>query len=295
MAHLIDKYMKKGILITSPKEISIGGGLSFSSLDKREIRKALTYWDEIGYLTNNVVYQANDELEELKKFGVASEFNTPLIGSIRGNQEFINFIKLSEINTINSKIKENPAYWSVANNSYLDRNEEYLANGKELSLEIELYQTLPVPSAETPLEKIVEFREKRAIELIAFREYFENLVIDISDSNSFDRKKNLEIDRVKRTLLDIDRVMKESKIKIIYDNLRNIVKKDFLDLSAYTATTSGLTAYGLYSTPQLHAFSPMLVGMAACGIAIGYKYINKPQTHTQFNYIRSIRKNFQDS
>lgn len=287
--------MKKGILITSPKEISIGGGVSFSSLDRREVRKALTYWDEIGYLTNNVVYQADDELEELKKFGVASEFNTPLMGSIRGNQEFINFIKLSEINTINSKLKENPGYWSVANNSYLDRNEEYLANDKELNLEIELYQTLPVPSADTPLEKILEFREKRAIELIAFREYFENLVIDICDSNSFDRKKNLEIERVKRTLSDIDRVMKESKIKIIYDNLRNIVKKDFLDLSAYTATTSGLTAYGVYSTPQLHAFSPMLVGIAACGIAIGYKYINKPQTHTQFNYIRSVRKNFQDS
>ncbi|EOY0980347.1 TPA: hypothetical protein OXO77_004239 [Acinetobacter baumannii] len=287
--------MKKGILITSPKEISIGGGISFSSLDRREVRKALTYWDEIAYLTNNVVYQSDNEIEELKKFGVASELNTPLIGSIRGNQEFINFIKFSEINTINSKIKENPAYWSVANNSYFDRNEEYLADAKELTLEIELYQTLPVPSADTPLEKIIEFKEKRGTEILAFREYFEDLVIDICDSKSFDRKKNLEIERVKRSLLDIDRVMKEGKIKIIYDNLRNIVKKDFLEISGYTATTSGLTAYGVYLTPQLHAFSPMLVGMAACGIAIGSKYINKPQTHTQFNYIRSIRKNFQDN
>ena len=287
--------MKKGILITSPKEIAIGGGISFSSLDRRDLRKALTYWDEIAYLTNNLVYQSDDELDKLKEFGAASELNTPLIGSIRGNQEFIKFIKLSEINTINSKLKENPAYWSVANNYYLDRNVEYLANDKELSLEIELYQTLPVPSADTPLEKIIEFKEKRGTELIAFREYFEGLVIDICDSNSYDRKKNLEIERVKRSLSDIDRVMREGKIKIIYDNLRNIVKKDFLDISAYTATTSGLTAYGVYSTPQLHAFSPMLAGIAACGIAIGYKYINKPQTHTQFNYIRSIRKNFQDS
>ena len=39
--------MKKGILITSPKEIAIGGGISFSSLDRRDLRKALTYWDEI--------------------------------------------------------------------------------------------------------------------------------------------------------------------------------------------------------------------------------------------------------
>lgn len=222
--------MKKGILITSPKEISIGGGISFSSLDRREVRKALTYWDEIAYLTNNVVYQSDNEIEELKKFGVASELNTPLIGSIRGNQEFINFIKFSEINTINSKIKENPAYWSVANNSYFDRNEEYLADAKELTLEIELYQTLPVPSADTPLEKIIEFKEKRGTEILAFREYFEDLVIDICDSKSFDRKKNLEIERVKRSLLDIDRVMKEGKIKIIYDNLRNIVKKDFLEM-----------------------------------------------------------------
>ncbi len=41
--------MKKGILITSPKEIAIGGGISFSSLDRRDLRKALTYWDEIAY------------------------------------------------------------------------------------------------------------------------------------------------------------------------------------------------------------------------------------------------------
>ena len=40
--------MKKGILITSPKEIAIGGGISFSSLDRRDLRKALTYWDEIA-------------------------------------------------------------------------------------------------------------------------------------------------------------------------------------------------------------------------------------------------------
>ena len=95
--------MKKGILITSPKEIAIGGGISFSSLDRRDLRKALTYWDEIAYLTNNLVYQSDDELDKLKEFGAASELNTPLIGSIRGNQEFIKFIKLSEINTINSK------------------------------------------------------------------------------------------------------------------------------------------------------------------------------------------------
>lgn len=50
--------MKKGILITSPKEIAIGGGISFSSLDRRDLRKALTYWDEIAYLTNNLVYQS---------------------------------------------------------------------------------------------------------------------------------------------------------------------------------------------------------------------------------------------
>ena len=69
--------MKKGILITSPKEIAIGGGISFSSLDRRDLRKALTYWDEIAYLTNNLVYQSDDELDKLKEFGAASELNTP--------------------------------------------------------------------------------------------------------------------------------------------------------------------------------------------------------------------------
>ncbi|ATZ64230.1 DUF6236 family protein [Acinetobacter bereziniae] len=284
--------MKKGIIITSPKEFIPNGGISFSGVDKKELRKALTYWDEIAYVTNNLLYQSNTEIEELKKLNKAIELNTPLTGMIVGNKGMSNFIQASEDESINAKIRENPAYWSVLNNSFTDGNDKYLAYGKDISLEIELYQLLPVPSASTPLDHILEFKEKRNESLIEFREYFEGLIIDICNSNTYERKKYLEIEKIKKSLSDIDRLMKENKIKVFYDSLRNIVKKDFLEITGYTATMSGITYGALYTAPQLYAFTPMLAGMATCGISIAHKYITKPKANTQFNYIKSIRKNF---
>lgn len=158
-----------------------------------------------------------------------------------------------------------------------------------VGVELELYDMLPVPDQNTPLAEILEFKARRNDELIAFRCYLDEINEEIISSKDIPRAKNTRLARLEMSLKDIDKTINESGIKRVTTNLKHVIHSDFSGIIG-----AGLGAAGIASLIQM---SPLIAGVAGVGLVVGVKSIIMPssQCPTDFNYIKSVRKNFRNN
>ncbi|MVF14926.1 hypothetical protein FT643_22590 [Ketobacter sp. MCCC 1A13808] len=274
---------KKGIVLSPLFEVLPNGGLKYiGEPPPLELRKYLMYWDEIDYPSNGLIniYSPNmDYLEttnSLKRTRVG--FSSGLISD---DGEY--FIEAQEAALRLNQEKE-PGSWSLAQ---MSAEPQYSQGNIGVSVDFELYGMLPVPSEDTPLSDILEFKEKRRDELIAFRVYLDDIYQKIIGSADIPRSRNSEVTKLENALKDLDRALNEGKIKRVVTNIRNTITQDF----------SGVVGAGLgsISLPSLIDMSPLMVGMAGAGIVVGFKSMFLPniiECPSQYNYLKSIRKSF---
>jgi hypothetical protein len=99
------------------------------------------YWDEIDY---------REQSGKLKRTRVQFQ------GAINSGQgEF--FIQAQEV-TFRKNQEEEPGCWTI---EQLADIPFYTQQSASVGVEVELYDILPVPSADTPLADILKFKEKR--------------------------------------------------------------------------------------------------------------------------------------
>ncbi|WP_182033399.1 DUF6236 family protein [Vibrio diabolicus] len=172
-----------------------------------------------------------------------------------------------------------PGVWSKAQLSF-----SVVSSGsiEKESVEFELYDLVPVPSADTPLQDILKFKETRHDELIAFRIYLDEMYQSIISSVDIPRAKNTELNRLEKSLRDVNRVLKESKIKSAVSSLKSVI-----------SGVDGIIGVGVASAPFI-PFSPIIAGTVAAGVCIGAKMVmhNNDTTPKELTYIKSIRKQF---
>ncbi|MEX5486294.1 DUF6236 family protein [Proteus mirabilis] len=89
----------------------------------------------------------------------------------------------------------------------------YTNHAEVTGVELELYDMLPVPSADTPLDDILTFKDKRKDELIAFRCYLDEINEAIISAKDVPRAKNMQLAKLELALKDIDKTIRESGIK----------------------------------------------------------------------------------
>ena len=128
--------------------------------------------------------------------------------------------------------RDRQTVWSVAQPSLTDlryppvRFEE-VPRGAEI-LCIDLFNALPVPAPSTPAEAILQFREKRKSELLAFRHYFDDLTDGILRSEKPVQQATRASENLERALLDLHRVMDHSRITRVTECVRTYVSLDSL-------------------------------------------------------------------
>lgn len=174
-------------VVVSPEIVVSHNSLFVNNSDIAPIklRQYLMYWDEIDFPTNNAIYfEGTPEVNYLQSLGILkrSHINLGLSGQLTEL-----FLK-SQYEAFRLNSLEAPGSWAFAQPQYeLSLLES--DSVKTRTLEVELYQSLPIPTAEVPLEKILEFKVRRNDELLEFRELVDNLYSDIITSGDQERAK----------------------------------------------------------------------------------------------------------
>lgn len=295
----------------SPKFMSSPTGHSIfkSAFDELELRKYLTYWDKIDVPRNSLVDFDCWQFRLLEQEGVLTRtlYGTPTItkGALLRNSHncFLGGNLSVEIDDCTNmtlgksageqiisahedvyalRAAQEPGQWSKAQvstrllaSSYVDK----------AAIEMEIFSLLPVPTSDTPLEKIIAFKAKRKEQLDEFRLYLDEVYQSIIAAGDVPRAKITEMSRLEQSLKGINLTMKEAGIKYVLDSLRS-VRENINEIGGLGAGGAGIAT--------LIGMSPLIAGMAFTGMGIATKFMpqSKYSTPKELVYLRSIKKTF---
>lgn len=246
--------MSHGVVVSPNFEINGSEFKLNCALDDVDIRRYLLYWDRMTYAFPNGLGKPNlDTLLDLKylhDIDVLTLEDIPVTVEEVGKQN----IQKIDVNALISIVKptpENPSgilvlgfpasIWDdfshVAQIKVAELNHATgigtwtigqcnqqlslpYGNTKQANLfEAKIYAGLPVPSANTPLNEILEFKERRSEELIRFRHVLDQLYISILKSPDQDRELRIASEKIDLAVSDLYKCLNESNIKIFFDTL----------------------------------------------------------------------------
>lgn len=276
---------KRGIVISPPIQklqpgvIRVGGYLS-----KCDIRKYLLYWDEIDYPDNSVVsVDAGTDMQFLIDSGFASRTYVHFQAFV-SSDNFEEFLLKAQQEAFDKRNQHEPGAWSLAQPT----DEPCFANAQSsLAIEFELWNALPVPSQDVPLDKILQFKAKRSDELLALRAFLDEMYQTIVSSADIPRAKNTQLMKLELSLKNVDRVLGEHGISKMMTSLRGYIAGDYGNILGASSAAS--------CVGPLIGLDPFTAGVLGAGIAFAIKPILSPRapqgTHPLV-YVSSIRKSF---
>lgn len=280
--------MERGIVISPDFHFLPNGSTFFKAAsDPDELRKYLLYWDKIDVpLTSMVLFECND-FDFLSDAGILSRtpFSTSDIKLMLMRDSYRMTlpkeagieILLGHEHVFHEMSKKEPGVWSKAQMSttLMSKNEI-----QRETIEFELYNAIPVPSTTTPLNEILEFKESHSDELIAFRIYLDELYQKIISSADIPRAKITELERLEIAIKDVNRVLNESKIKVVLRSMKSVI-----------SGVDGIIGVGAgaASAPFI-PFSPLIAGVAAAGVSVAGKMLmySHDSLPNEFTYLKSM-------
>jgi len=322
--------MSHGVVVCPNVKIE-GSSFNFDcGLDAAETRRHLLYWDSLVYAYANDMGLPNfnqlDDLRYLKESGIlvaknvkvtTEEIGCPHINSpveMAKASCLISFEPPSEDNPSGQVLLESPvSIWpDLTRFSQFKLANELNVSGKgtwavsqssgEFTFplnnmdtgklaEASLYGTLPVPGEGTPLEEILEFKNRRKDELLRFRSIMDEFYMVIIKSPDQYRAIRQCTDKLDQSLIDLNRCLTESGIETFFTTLKlylNVNDSKFLSTLLGMAGANG-------------AGFPMELG-AAAGLGIntlltfGDRYFNKSKIIESdvddFMYLYEVEKHW---
>ena len=301
---------KRGIVISQQFEVGSKAGISEKLSDTivtlggnpspADLRKYLLYWDVIDYPDNNLTPIAPDpDMQFLISTGVVTrtyinfgnlKISLPEIGYVVLDPSVQNeFMVMAQISAFDKHNKENQGIWSLAQLStklhLLSKTE-----APKAAVEYELYNMLPVPTADVPLNDILEFKQKHHDELVALHGHLDDVYQKIISSADIPRAKDAELNRLELSLNDIDKALSNFGINKKLTSLRGYISGELPGATSLWATLTGLSETGY--APFIALPSPV-VGAIGTGIVFAVKAIVSPKAEKGSHpliYISSMRK-----
>ncbi|WP_269745211.1 DUF6236 family protein [Salinimonas chungwhensis] len=258
-------------------------------MSEYELRKYLLFWDKLDFpLTALTMYHPTaSSLMFLESVGVLQR--TRIHHTYGNNVTVGQTVCPAEIMTYNSieqafekNDAEEPGVWTSIGPDYNSKPEK---NELLTSIDFELFNMIPVPHCDVPLNDILEFKQRYSAELDAFRAHFDEVYLKIVSSNDVIRAKSIEIYRLNIALKDIDRAMEGVGIRKSIASLRSRIALDFNSIA-------GISLGGVGVAGVLEV-SPLIAGLASAGVAISMatRSPNPLRTTNQpYQYLKSIRK-----
>ncbi|AVK50682.1 hypothetical protein AXY43_23165 [Clostridium sp. MF28] len=201
----------RGIIVTSEysgdkDNLTVCGG----GINPTKLREYILYWDRIDYPTNNIIFnELTPDEEYLQKANLLKRTHNILNGKVSVNPEI--FIQ-SQMNALKENSKNMDETWSIAQPTkdiILPSNDSVNTR----NIQVELYDCIPIPSANISLEDILNFKEHRYDELMEFRILMDEMYLSIINSGDIQLSKDMCANRLQTKIIELNRVMAESKFK----------------------------------------------------------------------------------
>ena len=156
--------LTKGLIVGPPVNITIdsisGSGSGFSL---EQIRRAVLFWDEIHWPINSAIgFGGGPEVEFLEDAGVLKRSRFGIQSGTASEIYVSSFIDCFRV--LESR---NPGCWSLdCEAGGLDLGVEYLRTVR--GAEVKLYNAVPIPASDVPLEEVLDFKYRRKDEVGRF-------------------------------------------------------------------------------------------------------------------------------
>lgn len=232
--------MERGVIFTRSELIKISGqgfrtGKAITRLD---INYFLLYWDRLVSPTNNIVHfglPCEDELISLGKLEVLKFSAKNMEDSF-----YCEFDALSQAKSLElMRGKYKSTDWRIHSlNDELNFSDS--DSVVKQTLRFDLCNLLPVPGPDVNLNDILEFKERRADELIALHSYIDELYFEVINSGDFELSKAIAFDGFKRAIADLDALNSQGWRSPIKFDISSSFEFDLSQVM--TAATAGVAA-----------------------------------------------------
>jgi len=271
--------MKRRGIVTTPQLEEIQGGIKGGPVIKPEtFRQYLVYWDEIVIVNLLNPMIGSFGVEELPK-----ENHDAKIAFDAGHLKIANHnvrdkktyhsreiaedfrVGQQKIAFENTQIYD--GYWTIGQ-SIKSLQLPKSRSVKKNVITTKLHQALPVPGNGVSAEEIIKFKEKRSVELEAFRDSYDALYDKIV--NSGDQKLALQkaIERLNNFLSEIRKVMVEGNLNPTQMTMETLWKIGTDTMIKYGAASVIFSDFG---------FVPIMVGSINAAISLNKVFENEPE------------------
>ncbi|WP_240206759.1 DUF6236 family protein [Vibrio sp. CyArs1] len=209
-------------------------------LELDSLRYALLFWDVIDFsamesfmMRDSFLGPSNPELDLLKAEGLAVNGKPPagLDVELAGRGLYIQEIPLySQLASLVHLNKSNDCEWSL----FQTQPEVFIP--KEASIiraatEFSLFNMLPIPASDVPLEDVLSFREKRQPELLALRDVIDTFTARICSAENTVKEAEKVKSTLERELENYSKVVGELDQNVVFKSITKVATDEFVALS----------------------------------------------------------------
>jgi Family of unknown function (DUF6236) len=268
---------QRGLVISVPVQLDGTGLRAGGELDQQELRFSLLFWDKLHAPRNNFILLRDQTLDFLESAGILQQPITRInLSGIINPSELVLSTHLDAYRALD---QAEPGVWSLgAGRNSVSFPEPDLEAGRGIL--VRLYEAIPVPDKEVPLQDILEFKEKRQDELLALRYHLDSIYQRIVTAGDGELALQSEIDALEKAIVDYLKVAKGTSFPFInmsFEASLNVPAAVWAGLAAFTAGFDTI---------------PALLAGAAAGIGFGPSVSLKDHktNQTPFRYISSFHK-----
>lgn len=230
-------------IVVAPKYTILNNGVLFDEaiINPDDLRKYVTYWDKIDYPDNNLFgFSEIPEYDFLIKAKVMKRTKFR-ISAFDG--ELGELHKEFQYRALLLNQRRKNEVWTLAQSQQelVLRKEDLI---KTRTLNFEMHNSLPVPKASVPLEEILEFKNKRSSEIIAFRTVMGEFYHDVIKSADSVQTLQNKINHIENCVNELSRVMDESYLERVHMSMN--AKIDITKAASALGGVMALSAQGLY-------------------------------------------------
>lgn len=227
--------MQRGVITTAAEIKPIENGFTCKYMAPELLRYYAVYWDKI-VLTDSRLLRLNPspEMVVLEEAGLLrrerADFSFYGIGPFPGQQQ-TDLHHMATADVASRLANVNPGQWTIHQEGQFLAVPSDLA-AEKVTAEIQLLNCLPVPDADVPLDKVLDFKMRREPELSAFRNHVDELYLFIVDSNDVPRAKVLQIEKLEQSIKDLSTVAQESWSFRTLGNRRVFLETDIATIAS---------------------------------------------------------------
>jgi hypothetical protein len=294
--------MEKGLVLSPLVSQGNQGNIQAVIHEKmplEDIRFALLFWDKLdvtcyerfAYRDSPGFPNPNAEFDVLVGEGIAFvDRNDVNIDNVTKAPLFVqDIIQLEPFAVLHKHLQNNAEDWSMFQVGQSLVTPEKCATTVS-TIELELYQLLNVPSAQTPIHDVLEFKEKRKSELLELRFTLDELVSRVTSAENTEQEANRVKAKLTNDLTNYHRVLNESCSSTVAKSMNQIVTNPINAYPSAIAVIAGV----LGGIPSAVA---TLIGAGALGASVldfavseRSVYDKLPQNLHKYAYLSFIEK-----